>query len=67
MYSIDKIYWFAEDCKRFGTYSFGGLARCGFIAIELLNSFVNEKIITKEDKMFFKQYTEYNLEILINK
>ena len=53
MYSIDKIYWFAEDCKRFGTYSFAGLARCGFIAIELLNSFVNEKIITKEDKMFF--------------
>ena len=60
MYSIDKIYWFAKTVKGLES-SFAGLARCGFIAIELLNSFVNEKIITKEDKCFFKQYTEYNL------
>ena len=43
MYEIDKIYWLCEDCKRYGTYSFAGLARCGFIAIEILNSLVSEK------------------------
>ena len=53
MYEIDKIYWLSEDCKRYGTYSFAGLARCGFIAIEILNSFVDEKIITKSDKAKF--------------
>ena len=53
MYEIDKIYWLSEDCKRYGTYSFAGFARCGFIAIEILNSFVDEKIITKSDKAKF--------------
>ena len=53
MYEIDKIYWLCEDCKRYGTYSFAGFARCGFIAIEILNSFVDEKIITKSDKAKF--------------
>ncbi len=35
---IDKIYWLIQDCKRFGTLPFAGLARAGFIAIQLLNS-----------------------------
>ena len=41
IYSIDKIYWLIEDCKRYGTEPFAGLARSGFIAVELLNSMVN--------------------------
>ena len=53
MYEIDKIYWLCEDCKRYGTYSFAGLARCGFIAIEILNSFVSEKILTTTEKTSF--------------
>ena len=55
MYSIDKIYWLIEDCKKFGTYPFAGLARCGFIAIDILNSFVEEKILSIEDKDIFLQ------------
>ena len=55
MYSIDKIYWLIEDCKKFGTYPFAGLARCGFIAIDILNSFVKEKILSEENRSTFLQ------------
>ena len=38
MYTIDKIYWLVEDCKRFGTYPFAGFARCrSFVAISFLD------------------------------
>ncbi len=50
MYYIDKIYWLVEDCKRFGTYSFAGLARCAFIATDILNAFVEEKIFLQNEK-----------------
>tara|TARA_Y100000741_G_scaffold360868_1_gene343853 strand:- start:3658 stop:5961 length:2304 start_codon:yes stop_codon:yes gene_type:complete len=53
LYFIDKIYWIIEDCKKFGTLPFAGLARCAFIAMDMLNSFVSEKIITEEDKIKF--------------
>lgn len=36
----DKLYWLLEDCKRYGTLPFAGLARAGFIAMQLLNSLV---------------------------
>ena len=58
MYSIDKIYWYIEDCKKFGTYSFVGLARSGFIAVEILNSLFSENIITKKEKDNFLQNIE---------
>ena len=29
---ISRIYWLIEDCKRYGTLPFAGLARAGFIA-----------------------------------
>ena len=32
---------------------FAGLARCGFIAMEILNSFVEKKILTDNDKLKF--------------
>ena len=57
MYTIDKIYWLIEDCKRYGTYPFAGFARCGFVAIELLNSLVENKIISEEQKSKFLQST----------
>ncbi len=53
LYEIDKIYWLIEDCKKYGTLPFAGLARCGFIAIELLNSLVEENIITEKQKSRF--------------
>ena len=53
LYYIDKIYWFIEDCKKFGTLPFAGLARCGFIATEILNSFVEEKIFSENDRLKF--------------
>ncbi len=53
MYFIDKIYWLIEDCKRYGTYPFAGFARCGFVAVEVLNSMVENKIITEQQKEDF--------------
>jgi phosphoenolpyruvate synthase/pyruvate phosphate dikinase len=50
---IDKIYWLIEDCKRFGTLPFAGVARAAFIAVQFLNSMVTEKIITKEEYDLF--------------
>ena len=68
MYEIDKINWLIEDCKRYGTYSFAGLARCGFIAIELLNSFVDMKIIDEVQKsIFLKNINTITTEMLIDK
>ena len=47
----DKIYWLLEYCKRYGTLPFAGLARAGFIAVELLQSLVNIGILTEQEKM----------------
>ena len=45
--SIDKVYWLIEDAKRYGTLPFAGLARCGFIAMQLLNSISNQGIFSQ--------------------
>lgn len=50
---IDKVFWLLEDCKRYGTLPFAGLARAGFIAVQLLKSMVAEGIITEEEKAQF--------------
>ena len=55
MYYIDKIYWLTEDCKKYGTYPFAGLARCAFISTDLINSFVRDEIMTDKDKNDFFQ------------
>ncbi len=55
LYLIDKIYWHVEECKALGTLPFAGLARCGFIAIDLLDSLVREKIFSKKDKSNFME------------
>jgi len=44
---IEKIYWLLEDCKRHGTLPFAGLARAGFIAVQLLHSLVRVGILTE--------------------
>jgi phosphohistidine swiveling domain-containing protein len=45
----DKIYWLLEDCKRYGTLPFAGLARAGFIAVQFLRSMVTTNIISESD------------------
>lgn len=45
--AIGKLYWLLEDCKRYGTLPFAGLARAGFIAVQLLRSMVASSILTQ--------------------
>ena len=51
--NINKIYYLIEECKKNGTISFAGLARCGFVAIDIINSLVDNKILSIEDKNNF--------------
>jgi len=46
---IEKIYWLLEDCKRYGTLPFAGLARAGFIAVQLLQSLVRVDVLTNNE------------------
>lgn len=46
---ISKIYWLLEDCKRYGTLPFAGLARAGFIAVQLLKSLVKVNVISVDE------------------
>jgi len=50
---ISRIYWLIEDCKRYGTLPFAGLARAGFIAVQLLQSFVAAGVIDAEEHATF--------------
>lgn len=50
---IDKIYWLIEDCRRYGTLPFAGIARAAFIATQFLNSFEELRIIDSEEKQMF--------------
>ena len=50
---VDKIYWLTEDCKRYGTLPFAGLARVGFIAVQLLQSLVHEGVFSQVDYDLF--------------
>ena len=46
---IEKIYWLMEDCKRYGTLPFAGLARAGFIAVEILRSLVTNNVFSEHE------------------
>ena len=50
---ISRIYWLIEDCKRYGTLPFAGLARAGFIAVQMLQSFVQVGILNAEEAATF--------------
>jgi len=50
---VSRIYWLIEDCKRYGTLPFAGLARAGFIAVQLLESLVEVGILSAEEKAIF--------------
>lgn len=53
MGKIEKIYWLLEDCKRYGTLPFAGLARAAFIAVQILKSLVNTGIFSEKDYELF--------------
>ena len=51
--TINKIYLLHNICKNYGTLPFANLARMAFIAVEFLNSFVDLKIISKNERKVF--------------
>ena len=53
-----RIYWLLEDCKRWGTLPFAGLARAGFIAMQMLRSMVATGIIDEQGVGQFMATTE---------
>jgi adenylylsulfate kinase-like enzyme/phosphohistidine swiveling domain-containing protein len=55
---ISRIYWLVEDCKRYGTLPFAGLARAGFIAVQLLQSFLAVGVLDAEDHATFMASVE---------
>ena len=50
---ISRVYWLLEDCKRYGTLPFAGLARAGFIATQFLNSLVTTGVLDRSGHAAF--------------
>lgn len=46
---LERIYWLLEDTKRYGTLPFAGLARAGFIAVQMLKSLVAVGVFSQAD------------------
>lgn len=55
---VSKIYWLLEDCKRYGSLPFAGLARAAFIAVQILNSLVSKNVITSTEYQEFMNEIE---------
>ena len=49
MNEISKIYFIIENCKKYGTLPFAGIARSAFIGKQILDSLINIDIISKSD------------------
>lgn len=47
--SLERIYWLLEDAKRYGTLPFAGLARAGFVAVQMLKSLVAVGVFSQND------------------
>lgn len=52
---LGQIYWLIEDIKRYGTLPFAGLARAGFVAVQMLHSLVALGVFSKSDQDAFLQ------------
>jgi phosphohistidine swiveling domain-containing protein len=46
--SVGLFYWLIEDLKRYGTLPFAGLARVGFIAVQILQSLQTAEILSPD-------------------
>lgn len=44
-----RIYWLLEDARRWGTLPFAGLARVGFMAVQMLKSLVAVGVFSESD------------------
>ena len=52
---IQKIFYYINDCKKYGTLPFSGVARLAFIATKILRSLLSEKILNEKDvETFYK-------------
>jgi hypothetical protein len=51
--SISKSYWLLEDCKRYGSLPFAGIARLAFIATRMLHSLVSIGVINQDELVAF--------------
>ena len=61
---LGKIFWLIEDTKRYGTLPFAGLARAGFIAVQILQSLVSVGIFSKkEHDMFINSISTVSTEL----
>lgn len=47
--TIERIYWLLEHGRRYGTLPFAGLARAGFIAVQMLRSLVAVGVLSTAD------------------
>lgn len=47
--ALERVYWLLEDAKRYGTLPFAGLARAGFVAVQMLKSLVSVGVFTQAD------------------
>jgi len=47
--TVSQIYWLLEDCKRYGTLPFAGLARGGFVAVQMLRSLVATGVLNDSE------------------
>ena len=45
---IDRLFWHTEDCKRYGTLPFAGLARAAFVATQFLNALLEVGLLSKD-------------------
>lgn len=50
---LERIYWLLEDAKRYGTLPFAGLARAGFVAVQMLKSLVAVGVFSQTDYYAF--------------
>ncbi|WP_396268286.1 PEP-utilizing enzyme [Ideonella sp.] len=46
---LERIHWLLEDGKRYGTLPFAGLARAGFVAVQMLKSLVAVGVFSPAD------------------
>ena len=67
---IQKIYFIIDDCKKFGSLPFAGIARVAFIYTKLINTLKLKKFITEEDYELFYENCETvtnKMNIVLNK
>lgn len=46
---LEQTHWLLEDAKRYGTLPFAGLARAGFVAVQMLRSLVAVGLFSQKD------------------